>query len=74
MFRYFSPTLRDPCGSTAAQRLTQRLGALVLALAAMPAAWGATLTLMASQPLEAGTSVAAPPWPAGTQWLSLIHI
>lgn len=44
MFRSFSPTLRDPCGSTAAQRLTQRLGALVLALAALPAAWGATLS------------------------------
>jgi hypothetical protein len=68
MCRHFSSTLRDPCGSSAAQRLTRRLGALVLALAALPAAWGATLTLMASQPLEAGTGVAAPPWPAGTQW------
>ncbi|MCM8614166.1 hypothetical protein [Accumulibacter sp.] len=34
----------------------------------MPAASGATLTLVDSRPLAAGASLAPPPWPAGTRW------
>lgn len=63
-----SPASPLPCRSAFRLGRARCLGAFALALAALPAASGATLTLVGSRPLAAGASAAPPPWPAGTRW------
>lgn len=63
-----SPASPLPCRSAFRLGRARCLGAFALALAALPAASGATLTLVDSRPLAAGASAAPPPWPAGTRW------
>lgn len=48
--------------------LAQGLGALALALVAVPGAWAASLALLDSQPLVPGSTGTPPPRPAGTRW------
>ena len=56
-----SPASPLPCRSAFRLGRTRWLGAFALAVAALPAAPGATLTLVDSRPLAAGASAAPPP-------------